>query len=77
MIRVIVKRRENRSRTELFSIEEFVPQEHLLRKIYSVIDFTHIYEIAEELYRADNGRPSIDPVVIFKKVNTAFFNRKL
>lgn len=77
MIRVIVKRRKNRSRTELFSIEEFVPQEHLLRKIYSVIDFTHIYEIAEELYRADNGRPSIDPVVIFKKVNTAFFNRRL
>src|SRR5699024_10102901 len=31
-------------------------------------DFSHIYKIVEELYCADNGRPSIDPVVIFKMV---------
>lgn len=63
---VIVKRRENRDQMEFFSIKEFVPSEHLLRKIDSAVDFSHIYDIVEELYCSDNGRPSIDPVVIFK-----------
>ncbi len=65
---VIVKGRENREQIEMFSIEEFVPADHLLRKIDSAIDFTHIYDIVEDLYCANNGRPSIDPVVIFKMV---------
>ena len=50
-----------------------MPADHLLRKIDSAVDFNHIYDIVEDLYCADNGRPSIDPVVIFKNgVNTAF-----
>ena len=62
------KNRKNREQMEIFSIEEFVPKNHLLRKIDAAIDFSHIYKIVEELYCADNGRPSIDPVVIFKMV---------
>lgn len=50
VIKEIVKQRENRNQMEIFSIEEFVPEEHLLRKIDSAIDFTHIYDIVEELY---------------------------
>ena len=65
---MIVKQREKREQVEIFSIEEFVPADHLLRKIDGAIDFTYIYEIVEDLYCADNGRPSIDPVVIFKMV---------
>lgn len=65
---MIVKQREKREQVEIFSIGEFVPADHLLRKIDSAIDFTYIYEIVEDLYCADNGRPSIDPVVIFKMV---------
>lgn len=65
---MIVKDRENRNQMEIFSIEEFVPADHLLRKIDSAVDFKHIYDIVEDLYCADNGRPSIDPVVIFKMV---------
>ena len=65
---MIVKGRENRDQLEVFSIEEFVPTDHLLRKIDSAVDFSHIYDIVEDLYCADNGRPSIDPVVIFKMV---------
>ena len=62
---MIVKQRENREQVEIFSIEEFVPADHLLRKIDSAIDFTHIYDIVEDLYCADNGRPSIDPAKDF------------
>ena len=45
VMKVIVKGRENREQIEIFSIEDFVPSDHLLRKIDSAIDFTHIYEI--------------------------------
>ena len=67
-MKVIVKEREKREQMEIFSIEDFVPADHLLRKIDSAVDFTRIYDIVEDLYCADNGRPSIDPVVIFKMV---------
>ena len=51
---------------EFVSIEELVPKEHLLRKIDKVIDFGFIRERVKDLYCADNGRPAIDPVVLFK-----------
>lgn len=65
---MLKREREQREQAEIFCIEEFVPKEHLLRKIDKAIDFTHIYDIVEDLYCADNGRPSIDPVVLFKMV---------
>ena len=51
---------------EFVSIEELVPKDHLLRKIDKVIDFGFIREKVRSLYCADNGRPAIDPVVLFK-----------
>jgi transposase len=51
---------------EFVSIEELVPKEHLLRKIDKAIDFGFIREKVRSLYCADNGRPAIDPVVLFK-----------
>jgi len=51
---------------ELVVIDNLVPKEHLLRKIDNKIDFSFIYDIVEDLYCLDNGRPSIDPVMLFK-----------
>lgn len=65
---MLVKKVENRNIIEFVSLEEMVPQEHLLRKIDAAIDFSRIYEFVEGLYCEDNGRPSIDPVVLFKIV---------
>ncbi|MBQ6530049.1 MAG: IS1182 family transposase [Clostridia bacterium] len=59
---------ENRHQIEMISIEDLVPQEHLLRQISNAVDFSKIYEFVEELYCDDNGRLSIDPVVLFKMV---------
>lgn len=53
---------------EFVSLEEMVPQNHLLRKIDAAIDFNKLYEFVEKLYCEDNGRPSMDPVVLFKIV---------
>ena len=51
---------------EFVCIEELVPQDHLLRKIDKVIDFDFIHEKVKDLYCVDNGRPAVDPVVLFK-----------
>ena len=59
---MLVKNAENRGQLEFVSLEEMVPQDHLLRKIEEAIDFKKIYEFVEDLYCEDNGRPSIDPV---------------
>ena len=60
--------KKERNQVEIFSIEEFVPQDHLLRKIDSAVDFTHIYDFVTDLYCKNNGRPSVDPVVLVKMV---------
>ena len=65
---MIVREKNKRDAVEIVSIEEIVPQDHLLRKIEKAVDFTRLYEIVEALYCPDNGRPSVDPVVLFKIV---------
>ena len=58
----------NRNSVEMVNIDMLVPKDHLLRKIDAAIDFTKIYEFVKDLYSEDIGRPSIDPVVLFKIV---------
>ena len=53
---------------EIVDTESLVPAEHLLRKIDAAVNFNKIYDMVEPLYCADNGRPSVDPVVLFKMV---------
>ena len=50
------------------TMEEIVPEDSIFRKIDKYIDFTFIYEEVKDLYCENNGRPSIDPVVLFKIV---------
>lgn len=50
------------------TMEEIVPGNSLFRKIDKYIDFTFIYDEVKDLYCENNGRPSIDPVVLFKLV---------
>ena len=50
------------------TMEEIVPEDSLFRKIDKYIDFTFIYDEVKHLYCENNGRPSIDPVVLFKIV---------
>ena len=50
----------------MFCIEDLVPKDHLLRKIERAIDWGFIYELVEDKYCLDNGRPSINPVTLIK-----------
>jgi transposase len=51
---------------EFVSIDALVPSDHLLRKVEKAIDFSFIREKVACLYSADNGRPALDPVALFK-----------
>ena len=51
---------------EMVALDQLVPKDHLLRKIDAVIDFSFIHELTAPLYCADNGRPALDPTVMFK-----------
>lgn len=51
---------------EMVTLEELVPKDHLLRKIDAAVDFEFIREKVAHLYCADNGRPALDPVVMFR-----------
>lgn len=64
---MLKKVEDNRKQIELICLEELVPQEHLVRKIESAIDFNFIYDEVKDLY-GDVGRGSIDPVSLIKIV---------
>ena len=47
------------------TLDDLVPQDHLVRKMEEALDFRFIYPKVQHLY-SRHGRPSIDPVVLFK-----------
>lgn len=55
-----------RDQIGFYSLEDLVPQEHLLRDIDKYVDFDFIYTLVEDKYDESNGRPSIDPVLLIK-----------
>ena len=65
---MIEKAKKERYQVEMVCMDELVPSDHLLRKIDNAINFNKIYEFVEDLYCHNNGRPSVDPVVLFKMV---------
>lgn len=50
------------------TMEELVPKESLFRKVDKYIDFTFIYDLVKDCYCLNNGKYSLDPVVLFKLV---------
>lgn len=63
----------SRNQVEFISLDELVPQDHILRKIDELIDFSFVYDYVEDLYSKDKGRPSEDPVVLIKLCFLQYF----
>ncbi len=51
---------------EMVTLDQLVPPDHLLRKIEAAIDFSFIHDRVAGLYCPDNGRPPLDPTLMFK-----------
>lgn len=60
--------KNNRNNVFIMDMEKIIPNNHLIRKVDQAIHFDFIYDIVEDLYADEVGRPSIDPVVLFKIV---------
>jgi len=56
----------NREQIQMLSLEDLVPKDHLVRKLEAALDWAFIYDMVEESYSEDIGRPSIDPVLLIK-----------
>lgn len=56
----------NIKQIELVCVDDLVAKDHLVRKIQKAIDFSFIYDIVRKYYSQNEGRPSIDPVILFK-----------
>lgn len=55
-----------RGQVRMVCIDELVPEDHLLRKVDAVMDWSFIYPLVEDKYSPCTGRPSLDPVVLVK-----------
>lgn len=66
------KTKQARNNIQMIDIDSLVPEKHLVRLVDKVIDFEFIREIVKDYYSEDKGRPSIDPVVLFKIVIIQF-----
>ena len=64
----MISKKEQKSKytSQIIDMDSLVPNNHLVRKMEELIDFEFIREEVKHLYSQDKGRPSIDPVVLFK-----------
>lgn len=72
-MKVFHTKKDRQYEMEFVHIEELVPEDHLLRKIDKYIDFSFILEKVRPYYCEDNGRPSLDPLVLFKMMFIGYF----
>jgi len=65
---------EHSSQNSFFGMiyEDLVPADHLLRKLSAAVDFSFVSALVSDCYCPDNGRPSWDPLVLFKVVFLQF-----
>ena len=63
---MFTERSGKQNKLEMVILEELVPQDHLLRKIDKAIDFSFINKICKPYYCENNGRPAIEPEVLFR-----------
>ena len=61
-------KKQSQSEMILYTMDELVPQNHLLRKIKTHIDFSFINPMCEHLYSRENGRNCVEPEILFKMV---------
>ena len=63
---MLKQRRERQQQMDVVIMEQMIPENHLLKIVDRVVDFSFIYDLCAPLYCADNGRPAIDPEILFR-----------
>ena len=55
------------------SLESLVPKDHFYRQLEAKLDLSFVRDLVKATYCANNGRPSVDPIVFFKLQLIMFF----
>ncbi len=65
---------QHSSQSSFFGLiyEDLIPKDHLLRRIAGAVDFGFVRELVADCYCPGNGRPSWDPLVLFRVVFVQF-----
>jgi transposase len=66
VIIMLEKNRGKQDAAELVTYEILIPKDHFLRQVEEAIDFSFINDLCAPLYCEDNGRPAIDPEILFR-----------
>jgi transposase len=56
----------SQTQIEMVTLDQLVPNDYLLRKIDAAVDFSFIHDRVAGLYCPENGRPPLDPTLMFK-----------
>jgi transposase len=68
--------RRDRSKRSLFiagDIEQFIPDDHILKRVDRFLDLSWLRQGVKDCYCLDNGRPSIDPEAAVRLMLAGFF----
>jgi len=57
---------DSRVQMEMSILDDLVPQNHMVRDLDKYLNLSFVYDVMEKEYCLDNGRPSVDPVVLVK-----------
>jgi transposase len=69
--------KQDRKQRHLFiagDIDQFIPEDHILRRVDRILDLTWLREEVRESYCEDNGRPGIDPEAAVRLMLAGFFH---
>jgi transposase len=60
------KQEQNNPMFHYFQMEDLVPQDHILRQINKLVDFSFVRDTVKDCYCHDNGRPGADPELVVR-----------
>jgi transposase len=60
------KQEQNNSMFHYFQMEDLVPQDHILRQIDTLVDFSFVRDTVKDCYCPTNGRPGVDPELVVR-----------
>jgi transposase len=62
------KQQRERALFHTYNLDDLVPENHILRKIDRMIDFSFVREVVWDCYCHTNGRPGTDPELIVRMI---------
>jgi transposase len=62
------KQQRERALFHTYNLDDLVPENHILRKIDRVIDFSFVRDVVWDCYCHTNGRPGTDPELIVRMI---------